>query len=72
MVGSFHAVLNINWLFLKLNGSFVTNCRFSAIIEPHTQWSRLKPSCEFHFEGLSNFSLPTKTLVQNQDVNPRI
>ena len=77
MIGILLAVLNFNWLFLKLNrficnylpvlpdhrtgyfphstGSSATNGRFS-------QWSRLKPSYEFHFEGL----------VQIQDVNPRI
>ena len=36
------------------------------------QCSRLKPSYEFHFEGLSNFSLSVEGLVQIQDVNPRI
>ena len=36
------------------------------------QCSRLKPSYEFHFEGLSNFSLSVKGLAQIQDVNPRI
>ena len=34
--------------------------------------SRLKPSYEFHFEGLSNFSSSTKRLVQIQDFNLRI
>ena len=34
--------------------------------------SRLNPSYEFHFEGLSNFSLSVEGLVQIQDVNPRI
>ena len=33
---------------------------------------RLKPSYEFHFEGLSNFSSSVEGLVQIQDVNPRI
>ena len=36
------------------------------------QCSRLKPSYEFHFEGLSNFSTSIEELVQVQDVNPRI
>ena len=36
------------------------------------QWSRLKPSNEFHFEGLSNFSLSVEGLVQIQYINPRI
>ena len=36
------------------------------------QCSRLKPSYESHFEGLSNFSPSVKGLVQNQDINPRI
>ena len=34
--------------------------------------SRLKPSYEFHFEGLSNFNASIEGLVQIQDVNPRI
>ena len=34
--------------------------------------SRLKPSYGFRIEGLSNFSPSTKTLVQIQDVNPRV
>jgi hypothetical protein len=34
--------------------------------------SRWKPSYEFHFEGLSHFSLSDEGLVQIQDVNPRI
>ena len=33
--------------------------------------SRLKPSYEFHFEELSNFSLSVEGLVQFQDINPR-
>ena len=33
---------------------------------------RLKPSYEFHFEGLSNFSPSVEGLVQIWDVNPRI
>ena len=33
MIGNFPAVLNFNWLFLKLNSSFVTNCRFALIID---------------------------------------
>ena len=36
------------------------------------QCSRLKPSFEFHFEGLSNFNSSVERLVQIQDVNPRI
>ena len=36
------------------------------------QCSRLKPSYEFHFEGLSYFSLSVEELVQIQDFNPRI
>ena len=36
------------------------------------QRSRLKPSYEFRFEGLSNFSSFVEGLVQIQDVNPRI
>ena len=36
------------------------------------QWSRLEPSYEFHFEGLSKFSPSVEGLVQIQDVNPRI
>ena len=36
------------------------------------QCSRLKPSYEFHFEGLSNFSISVEGLVQIQDVKPRI
>ena len=32
----------------------------------------LKPSYEFHFEGLSNFSHPVEGLVQIQDVHPWI
>ena len=36
------------------------------------QWSRLKPSLEFHFEGLSNFSSSVEGLVKIQDINPRI
>ena len=32
MIGSFPAVLNFDRLFLKIHGSFVTNCRFSPII----------------------------------------
>jgi hypothetical protein len=36
------------------------------------QCSRLKPSYEFHFEGLSNFKSSVEGLVQIQDVNPRI
>ena len=32
MSGTFHVVLNFNRLFLKLNGSSITNCRFSPII----------------------------------------
>ena len=41
-------------------------------IKTGEQRSRLKPSYEFHFEGLSNFSLSIEELVQIQDVNPRI
>ena len=36
------------------------------------QCSRLKPSYEFHFEGLSNFNRSFEGLVQIQDVNPRM
>ena len=36
------------------------------------QWSRLKPSHEFLFGGLSNSSLSFETLVRIQDVSPRI
>ena len=36
------------------------------------QCSRLKPSYEFHFEGLSNFNSSIKGLVRIQDVNLRI
>jgi hypothetical protein len=36
------------------------------------QYSRLKPSYKFHFEGLSNFSPLVEELVQIQDINPRI
>ena len=36
------------------------------------QWSRLKPSYEFHFEGRSNFSPSVERLVRIQDINPRI
>ena len=36
------------------------------------QCSRLKPSYEFHFEGLSNFSSSIEGLVQIQDVDLRI
>ena len=32
----------------------------------------MKPSYDFHFEGLSNFSPSVEKLVQIQDVNPRI
>jgi hypothetical protein len=35
------------------------------------QHSRLKPSHEFHFEGLSNFSSSVEGLVQIQDVDPK-
>ena len=34
------------------------------------QCSRLKPSYEFHFEGVSNFNASVEGLVQMQDVNP--
>ena len=34
--------------------------------------SRLKPSYEFHFEGLSSFSSSIEGLVQIEDVDPRI
>jgi hypothetical protein len=34
------------------------------------QCSRLKPSYEFHYEGLSNFSPSVEVLVQIQDVTP--
>ena len=37
-----------------------------------SQWSRLKPSHEFHFEWLSNFSPSVEGLVLIQDVDPRI
>jgi hypothetical protein len=30
---------------------------------PYKQWLRLKPSYEFHFEGLSNFSCSVEGLV---------
>jgi hypothetical protein len=36
------------------------------------QCSILKPSYEFHFEGLSNFSPSLASLVQIQDINPRV
>jgi hypothetical protein len=36
------------------------------------QCSRLKPSYELHFKGLSNFSPSAEGLVQIQVVNPRI
>jgi hypothetical protein len=36
------------------------------------QGSRLKPSYEFQFEGLSNFKPSVEGLVQIQNVNPRI
>ena len=39
----------------------------------HTiKWSRLKPSYEFHFEGLSNYSSSVEGLVQIQDASARI
>ena len=36
------------------------------------QCSRSKLSCEFHFEGLSNFNASIEGYVQIQNVNPRI
>ena len=33
MIGDFPPVFTFNRLFLELNGSSVTNCRFSPIIE---------------------------------------
>ena len=39
---------------------------------PSIQCSKLKPSYEFHFEGLWNFCPSVEGLVQIQDVNPRI
>ena len=36
------------------------------------QCSRLKPSNEFRFEGLTNFTSSVEGIVQIQDVNPRI
>jgi hypothetical protein len=41
-------------------------------MESVDQCSRLKPSYEFRFEGLSNFSPSIERLVQIQDVNKRI
>ena len=38
----------------------------------HQQCSRLKPSHEFHFEGLSNFNSSIQGLAQIQDVNTKI
>ena len=32
MIGNFPEVLNFNWLFSHLTGSYVPNCRFSPII----------------------------------------
>ena len=37
-----------------------------------SQCSRLKPSYEFHIEGLLDFSSSVEGLVEIQDVNPRI
>ena len=41
-------------------------------LEEGARWTKLKPSYEFHFEGLSNFSSLVEGLVQIQDVNSRI
>ena len=45
-------------------------CTFlrTRVIKPGDQWSRLEPSYEFHFEGLSKFSPSVEGLVQ---INPR-
>ena len=46
MIGNFPAVLmNFNRLFLKLNGSFVTNCRFSPIICGELEFTPSSCSC---------------------------
>ena len=42
------------------------------VLSYHNQCSRLMPSFEFHFEGLSNFNPSVEELVQIQDVNSRI
>ena len=50
-------------------------CVYSLPSSSDKHWvrcSRLKPSYEFHSEGLSNFSPSVERLVQIQDVNPRI
>ena len=62
---TFHTLLisnetQINWVWPKSFGHY------------HKQCSRLMPSYQFRFEGLSNFSLSFERLVQIQDVNPRI
>ena len=45
---------------------------YPFLVREWPQCSRLKPSHEFQFEGLSNFSRLVEGLVQIQDVNPRI
>ena len=39
--------------------------------QPRKQCSKLKPSYEFHVEGLSNFNSSIEGLAQIQDVSPR-
>jgi hypothetical protein len=46
--------------------------RLVRLVDIAEQCSRLNPSYEFHFEGLSNLNPSVEGLVQTQDVNPRI
>ena len=46
--------------------------RRSHVVITFDECSRLKPSDEFHFKGLSNVSSSVEPPVQIQDVNPRL
>ena len=63
----YYKSISLAWVLCLLLPSHL-----SCLSHRKTQCSRLKPSYEFHFEGLSNFSFSVEELVQMQDVNPSI
>ena len=72
-------VIELGHVNLVIN--FVATTVNISLLKTHVSWywvlltyqcSRSKPSYEFHFEGVSNFSPSVERLVQIQDVDPKI
>jgi hypothetical protein len=61
-----HLMVGVQWFVCCQNASSKAHP-----MQARCQCSRLKPSYEFHFEGLSTFRPSVEGLVQIQDVNSR-